>query len=209
MLKEAGVSDDPFAEDRAANAAAKAQLGSAREDAKNMALLEAGLSIMGGTSPYALQNLAQAKGAVGSYAKSMREIKADEREYTKIDRDLRKAEQALKRGDVDKAFELQEKAEDRKLKLRQVAASEAAAARTPGEIQLIERYAKDRGITFSQAFKEIGGIKAEPKSRDAAAKEWANDPLIRRQYPNFEDYYASTRGGGGTAGWGDVRVKQP
>lgn len=209
MLKEAGVSPESYEKDLAENAAARAALGKDREQLRNMSLLEAGLSIMGGSSPYALQNLAQAKGAVGSYAKGMREIKADEKEYAKIDRDLRKADQALKRGDVDKALELEDKAAQRAIQLRGIRAQEAATAKTPGEIQLIERYAKDRGISFSQALKEISGVKAEPKARDEALKKWSDSLLLQKKYPNFEDFYATTRGaGGGGTGWGDLRVKQ-
>jgi hypothetical protein len=200
MLKEAGVSSD-LEKELAENAAARAALGKDREQLRNMSLLEAGLSIMGGASPYALQNLAEAKGAVGSYTKGLRAIKEDEKEYAKIERDLRRADQALKRGDVDKALELEDKAFQRQIQLRGVKAQESAAAKTPGEIQLIERYAKDKGITFSQAYREIAGVKAEPKSRDAAAKEWSSDPYLRRQYPNFEDYYATTRISGGDRGF--------
>jgi hypothetical protein len=52
---------------------------SARADARNQALLEAGLNIMGGTSPYAFANIG-AGGAAGakSYGASMKDIRADE-----------------------------------------------------------------------------------------------------------------------------------
>lgn len=130
MQKEFGVTpaDQLFAADREANKAAQEKLSQDRETAKSMAFLEAGLGIMGGTSPYALKNIGEgAKGAVSSYAKSVKEIKADEKEYAKIDRDLRKAEEALRRGDMDQYNNLQEKIADRALKLRGVEAQERAA----------------------------------------------------------------------------------
>lgn len=52
---------------------------SARTDARNQALLEAGLNIMGGTSPYAFANIgAGGVAAARSYGESMKGIRADE-----------------------------------------------------------------------------------------------------------------------------------
>ena len=52
-----------------------------REEAKNMALLQAGLGIMGGTSPYALQNIAQgALPATQAYQQQMAQQRKEERE---------------------------------------------------------------------------------------------------------------------------------
>lgn len=52
----------------------------AREDARNMALLQAGLGIMGGTSPYALQNIgAGALPATQAYQQQMQQMREDER----------------------------------------------------------------------------------------------------------------------------------
>jgi hypothetical protein len=208
MLKEAGVSSD-LEKELAENAAAKESLVKDRSLLDALTMVKAGLGIAGGSSPYALQNISGALPALESYEKGLRGIKEDKKEYAKIERDLRRADQALKRGDVDKALELEDKAAQRAIQLRGIRAQEAAAAKTPGEIQLIERYAKDRGISFSQALKEISGVKAEPKARDEALKKWSDSLLLQKKYPNFEDFYATTRGaGGGGAGWGDLRVKQ-
>ena len=52
---------------------------SVRADARNQALLEAGLNIMGGTSPYAFANIgAGGAAAAKSYGESMKGIRADE-----------------------------------------------------------------------------------------------------------------------------------
>jgi hypothetical protein len=115
MLKAAGVSND-FSEDRAANAAAREALAKDREQAKYMAILQAGLGMMGGTSPRALENIAKGIApAVGDYTRATKDIKAEERDIAKVDRDMRKAEQALRRGDVDKYFEFKDKAEQREI----------------------------------------------------------------------------------------------
>lgn len=56
----------------------------ARQDAKYMRLLEAGLGIMGGTSPYAFANIGQgAIGAAKGYAEDVRGMRAEERERAK------------------------------------------------------------------------------------------------------------------------------
>lgn len=50
-----------------------------RDEARNMAMLQAGLGILGGTSPYALQNVSTgALPAVAQYSKDIRSIKEDE-----------------------------------------------------------------------------------------------------------------------------------
>jgi hypothetical protein len=54
---------------------------SSREDAKNMALLQAGLGIMGGESQYALQNIARgALPATQAYQQQMQQARKEERE---------------------------------------------------------------------------------------------------------------------------------
>jgi len=56
----------------------------ARQEAKYMRLLEAGLGIMGGTSPYALTNIGQgAIGAAKGYAEDIKGMRAEERERAK------------------------------------------------------------------------------------------------------------------------------
>ena len=60
-----------------------------RSEAMNLRLLEAGLAIMGGTSPYAFENIGKgASGAVKGLAQDIKDLK-------KSERDLRSAEQNL------------------------------------------------------------------------------------------------------------------
>jgi hypothetical protein len=70
----------------------------AKDEARNMALLQAGLGILGGTSPYALQNIGRgAAGAVDTYGTQMRDIRRQERESLgqRAALDLKKQEAAL------------------------------------------------------------------------------------------------------------------
>lgn len=197
MLKEAGVSEDPFAKDRAANAAMKEQLGKDREKAFNMALIEAGLGIMGGTSPHFAQNLAQAKGAIGSYAKSMKDIKADEKEFAKIDRDMRKAEDAMRRGDVDKALEYEDKAKQREIQLRGVQAQERAASKPSSVNEILAALQSNDPKVRAAAEKYLGAAKTGQVDERFLREQWSkmkplDKMLLERQgIKSFEDWAAS------------------
>ena len=75
-----------------------ARFAEARREAQNMALLQAGLGILGGTSPYALQNIGRgAAGAVESYGQNVRSLRQQESDAVKQRAllDLKKQEQAL------------------------------------------------------------------------------------------------------------------
>ena len=64
----------------------------AREDARNMALLQAGLAIAGGTSPHFAQNLAGAIPALQGYQTQMASIRREGRDELKAQFDLAKAD---------------------------------------------------------------------------------------------------------------------
>jgi hypothetical protein len=201
LLEQLGVTDTTE-EELAELDKNKGKLGDERAEAFRMALIKAGLSMAAGTSPYALTNIA--KGGIEgfeSYDQSIKRIKTEEKEYAKLARDLRKEANAVKRSDVDKALDLEYKADLMDIEKKKLAATVRAAEKTPSEIQLIERYAKDRGINFSQAMREISGLKAEPKSRSEALKDWTESFTLQKKYPEFEDFYNSTRGGGGGGGF--------
>jgi hypothetical protein len=156
-LNAAGLSGDLEAEDRAANAAALEALAKDREQAKYMAILQAGLGMMGGTSPRALENIAKGiTPALGEYAKSTKELKADEREINKINRDLRKAAQARKRGDIEKALELEQGARDFELR-QKVADAQIRSANKPSMFEEFRRNPKE----FAAFRAAYGGEKSE------------------------------------------------
>lgn len=217
MLKEAGVAEDPFAEDRAANAAMREQVAKDREQAFNMALLEAGLGIMGGKSQYAFQNIGEgAKSGVASYAKAMKDIKADEKEYAKIDRDIRKAEDALRRGDVDKALEYEDKAMQRKIQLRGVEAQEKAAGKATSYEQISADLRSGDPARVAAAKQYLGASKTGELTDRFLIEQWNKmNPverlMLKKQgITTVDQYIASQRGvasGAGGAGWGDLRVR--
>ena len=109
-----------------------------RREAAYMAMTMAGLGIMGGTSPYFAANLKEAIPALKEYGVAKRDIKKAEMEYAKMEGDLNRAADARKRGDMELALKLEESAQDRELRLRQVVAAERAANKPSQLRELID-----------------------------------------------------------------------
>jgi hypothetical protein len=117
-----------------------------REQAKYMAMLQAGLGIMGGTSPYALQNIsAGAQKGIAQYATDIKDIKKEERDLMKLQGELARAEDARKRGD----FKTFQDANDKARKL-EVDLYQAESGRMVAEAQKTRAAAAGSGITLSQ-----------------------------------------------------------
>jgi hypothetical protein len=189
----AGVSEDPDAAIRESLAKQRAESKEAGREANAMALIAAGLGIAGGDSPYALQNLKGAIPALQQLGADKKEIRKLNRESDKIEAELARAADARKRGNVERAIELEDKAQARAIQLRGVIAQEAAANRPSGDIQFIERM---RDPEFAALAEKAFRIKAEPKSREAALKEWSENPILQKNFPEFKNYYASISGTG-------------
>lgn len=144
--REFGIEEDPLkaAREKIASMAGESKLD--RAFAKNLALVQAGLGIMGGTSPYALQNIGKgAAEAVATYSKDVKEIKAAERDLFKMQTELAKADDARKRGDFKGFQDHNEKARDYSLKLEKLALDKEVAAAQKGYYsrpsQFSEQYA--------------------------------------------------------------------
>jgi len=128
----------------------------ARQEAKYMRLLEAGLGIMGGTSPYAFTNIGQgAIGAAKGYAEDIKGFRAEERERAKALGALAMEKEKL-------GITKQHYADVARLGEQELAIKKIIAGKAPGEVQLIERYAASKGIPFGQAAEEFLGLKKDP-----------------------------------------------
>jgi hypothetical protein len=144
--KEFGIGDDVDAELRQQIEALAAGSKGDREQAKYMAMLQAGLGIMGGTSPYALQNIATgAQKGVAQYATDIKDIKKEERDLMKLRGELARAEDARKRGD----FKTFQDANDKARKL-EVDLYQAESGRMVAQAQKARAAAAGSGITLSQ-----------------------------------------------------------
>jgi hypothetical protein len=89
LMAEAGVDPEFFKKQAESLAEERRQGKLDKEEAKNMRILEAGLRIMSGTSPFAMVNI----GAGGSEA--MKSLAEDIKEMRKNEKDLKKAEREL------------------------------------------------------------------------------------------------------------------
>jgi hypothetical protein len=176
----------------------------------NMALIEAGLAMMSGTSANAFENIG--KGALvgtAAYTKGMDKIGA---KREKLDEavanleDLRRADRKVSRKELSDAEERRDNAaienanaiynygkdalgmtrDDAKfavqthLQQQQINAQAAATNRTPAEIQLIERVAAEKKIPFSEAMALVAGTKRAPIDTEKLRGEWL-DPMKRQQ----------------------------
>jgi hypothetical protein len=162
MLRDAGVPEDPFAEDREAMRARQKELAAQGKEDQALALIGAGLA---GMNTRNLAEFAQKAGEVGfgMYGKSKKEAREEQREIDKINRDTRRAEVALKRGDVEKYMDFKDKAEARRIQMMGVEAQRAAAGRLGGQAEVIKMYADSKGISFDQAVREVSAAQAEGK----------------------------------------------
>ena len=69
--------------------------------------------------------------------------------------------------------------------------------RTPAEIQLVERIAKEKGISFSEALGVVAGTKREPMTKERALQEYTkNRIMLADEFPTFNAYWNAMQGGG-------------
>jgi hypothetical protein len=148
--KAMGVDPDFFKNQAKELVQQREELKGDRKEAANMRLLEAGLNILGGTSPYAFENIGKgASKALAGFADDIKDIKKQQRELDIARRQVLAAEQAAARSDSasvsarldrsrdkfeakeaalrDAKVEAQKTLVDMGLKTRQVAATELSA----------------------------------------------------------------------------------
>ena len=80
------------------------QLGKAKGEAADIALIEAGLLIAGGKSQNALTNLGEAAPAIRNYANERRSLRGEERAIRDAEFKIKAADVAARQGQADKAI---------------------------------------------------------------------------------------------------------
>ena len=112
--EEAGVTGEAGeAQKKAYEQEAEAAMGE-KDQAKWMSVIKAGLSMMGGKSPHAMQNIAEGLGiGLDDYSKGLKEFKLAEKERSKGLAAIEEARRAEKRGDADAAIAARDKAAER------------------------------------------------------------------------------------------------
>lgn len=112
--EEAGVTGEAGeAQKKAFEQEAEAAVGE-KDQAKWMSIIKAGLSMAGGKSPHAMQNIAEGLGiGLDEYSKGLKEFKLAEKERSRGLAAIEEARRAEKRGDADAAVAAREKAAER------------------------------------------------------------------------------------------------
>jgi hypothetical protein len=193
------IEDPAMAEIRAKLATMGGESKLDRAHARDMALLQAGLGMMAGTSPYALANIGAGgmKGAE-AYASSIKDIKAAEKDLFKMQTELAKADQARKDGNVKAFMDHQEKAKDYALKLRKanidenVAQAQIGYYNRPGTYEEMGR-AAEKYPWLKERF-TAGTENLEMKVR-RAAEDYVNSPMLLSQNPTLRDLMKKAKDG--------------
>ena len=197
-----------------------------KENAKALAIFNAGLAMMAGGSPRALENIA--KGAMvgtGQYADAMKDFKKAARERMKMQADIEQARRAEARDDNKTALTLMQRANDREDRIENLTIEAGTKLGldkasvigrlygTQMETESRERTARASDpLALFRALSVPGPIregyefaqraKAEPVDERTYRKEWASSPVLQMNYPNVDDYVKMMmpRPQGGTPG---------
>lgn len=165
-----------------------------------------------------LYELREAK--VTAEGDKLREIKQEEarlkaggiRALNAISSALANTEIKAKETEFERGFKTWETLTQRQTSLDVAKINNAAANRTPSEIQMIERIMAEKKIPFSEALAFVTGTKRAPVDTEKLRGEWLDMTKrmqINRDYPNvktFEDYVTVMGSGGGGRG-GDSLFK--
>ncbi len=164
LKKRFGVTDDAEIKGREALAKYREKLTSDIDKAGALGMIQAGLGIAGGKSRYALQNLQGAMPAITEYAKAQEKIRGEERGILDSEIKLDQAADARRRGDMGTALKLEQDAKELAVRERQVRAAERQAGRMGAEAEVIDRYAKAKGISFDKAAREIAEMRGDARN---------------------------------------------
>lgn len=159
-----GVSDAPDAKAREALDKYKEKLNKDLDKAGALGLVTAGLGIAGGKSRYALQNLQGAIPGIEQYSKAMDKIREGEKGILDSEARMEQAADARRRGDMATALSLEKDARDFALREKTAAAQIAQAGRMGAESEVIDRYARAKGISFDKAAREIAEMRGDARN---------------------------------------------
>jgi len=169
----------------------------AREDAKNARMLEAGLGILGGTSQYALENIGKgAAPALRGYAEDVKGLRAEERGRVKELLGIEGMRQDAKRA----ADELAIRKELAGYTGRQAAAAEKQAGRQTSTEQIIA-LGKSAGLNDREIMTMLSGASKDPdlSARNIAMKAFYESPVLQAQYKNDINAFLKAQGIGSQA----------
>jgi hypothetical protein len=189
-----GVDPDFYKKQADELIAEKEKLKADKSEAGNLALIKAGLGIMGGTSQFALENIGKgAMPAIESYGQDVKDIKAQERLMKQAEMKLGEAEQAMKRGDVNAAMKAMDEREktiqDAKVKNAELETSvliadAKARATAQGKSQELIDKAVDNAKGQMESLYKQGVIDFTP-TEEEAAKGITSEIKAEQKYQEF------------------------
>jgi hypothetical protein len=156
-----------------------------RKEAANMRLLEAGLSILGGTSPYAFENIGKgASKALAGFADDVKDIKKRTRELDKARQEVLAAEQAAARSDSATISARLDRSKDK------VEAKEEAVRNAKSDLKknLYNMGLEGRRVKASETSAEAQMISAQrpPRERGTGITEYQMANLRRQAAANVD-----------------------
>jgi hypothetical protein len=188
------------------------------EQQKWMRMLQAGLGIMGGKSPYALANIAEgSKEALQGYASDIKAQKEQQRGELKTAAELARAKRLENIADIAGGAELQKAAMDRDLRM-QIAKDSQLGAKYADNYLLMRKQAGDkrpdevlRDEGYRQFFKEYGyasGRAATQASIAQGQQQTQRDTNAATQTTATaaQDLQARTAA---IKEWGDLKMSDP
>jgi hypothetical protein len=146
----------------------------AREEAKWMRVIEAGLGIMGGTSPYAAQNIGKgAAAALKGYGEDVAGLRKEERQRTKDLMEIQKERADM--GYKDKLLEIQR-----------------LAATKPDSTAQIVALGRKAGLDERQIIGLLAGNRdTENSAKNIATKAFFENPMLQQKHGTLDKYLSA------------------
>lgn len=110
---DAGYDSELFKKQQEEVAKERSELKAKRAEATNLRIIEAGLLIMGGKSPYGLQNISEATPAVKGLAQDIKDFDKADKEYRAAERMMAAEQNKVAAGMAGASLDLVEKSKDR------------------------------------------------------------------------------------------------
>jgi hypothetical protein len=188
-LKNAGYDFDLVKNQVRELAKEKEALKGEKKEAQNLRLLEAGLGILGGESPYAFVNIGKgATPALQGLAKDLKEIKKTSRQLDKETMQLNLLQNQMAEGKVKYSQDRLDKQEDRFQRIVEKDMDNRLSLAKTLSSNAVTKYATDKSADTSLQVAEIGAKKEGDISREISQMP---GKTRMEQVQNF--YKASTR----------------
>jgi hypothetical protein len=166
-LKNAGYDFDLVKNQVRELANEKEALKGEKKEAQNLRLLEAGLGILGGESPYAFVNIGKgATPALQGLAKDLKEIKKTSRQLDKETMQLNLLQNQMAEGKVKYSQDRLDKQEDRFQRIVEKDMDNRLSLAKTLSSNAVTKYAADKGADTSLQVAQIGATKEGDISRE-------------------------------------------